>query len=75
MAYVCQACATDEALVRAFAARQIAEHADKPLTFRRLPFIRRTVFEIVFADYPRTAIDGGIVAVVRKETDSSLRSE
>jgi hypothetical protein len=66
VAYVCQACATDEALVRAFADRHIAEHADRPLAFRRLPFIRRTVFEIVFADYPRTAVDGGIVAVIRE---------
>ena len=75
MAYVCQACAADEALVRAFADRQITEHEGKPLAFRRLPFIRRTVFEIVFAGYPRTAVDGSIVAVVRKETDTSLRSE
>lgn len=67
MAYVCMACATDEALVRAFATKQIAEHEGKPLAFRRLPFIRRTVFELVFADYPRTVVDGGMVAVVREE--------
>lgn len=64
VAYVCQGCAADEALVRAFAARQIAAHADQPLAFRRLPFIRRTVFDLVFADYPRVAEDGGVVATV-----------
>ena len=75
VAYVCQACAADEALVRAFAARKIAEHEGKPLAFRRLPFIRRTVFDRVFADFPRAAADGGSIAIVSEGTDSSLRSE
>lgn len=64
IAYVCRACAADEPLVREFVARQLAARAGQALAFRRLPFIRRTVFERVFADYPRTTADGSVVATV-----------
>ncbi len=64
VAWVCQACATNEPLVREFAARQLAAQQGKPLLFRRLPFIRRTVFEVVFADFPQTSEDGSTVATV-----------
>jgi hypothetical protein len=72
VAYVCQACAADEALVRAFAARQMVEHRGKELAFRRLPFIRRTVFDLVFADFPRSMSDGGVIAVVGKGERAAL---
>jgi hypothetical protein len=71
VAYVCQACAADEALVGAFAVRQLAEHGGKSLIFRRLPFIQRTVFDIVFADYPRTTIEGSVVATPPGDKASS----
>lgn len=69
VAYVCQVCAADEPLVRAFVARQLAAQAGKELIFRRLPFIRRTVFEVVFADYPRTAAAGGVAVAVPAPPD------
>lgn len=64
VAFVCQACAVDEPLVRAFVERQMASQAGQPLRFRRLPFITRTVFELVFAEYPRITEDGSVVVSV-----------
>jgi len=64
VAWVCQACAANEALVREFAARQLDAQQGKALLFRRLPFIRRTVFEVVFADFPHTTEDGSTIAAV-----------
>ena len=61
VAFVCQACAADEPLVRAFVDRQLADRTGQPLRFRRLPFIKRTVFEIIFADFPRVVEDGSVV--------------
>ncbi|MFN8541370.1 MAG: hypothetical protein U0232_28340 [Thermomicrobiales bacterium] len=55
---VCSACAVSEELVRAFAAKQMAELQGQGLRFRRLPFIRRTVFAVVFADLEQTTEDG-----------------
>ncbi|MFN8511869.1 MAG: hypothetical protein U0841_04625 [Chloroflexia bacterium] len=64
MAYVCSACAVSEELVRAFAAKQMAELQGQGLRFRRLPFIRRTVFAVVFADLEQTTEDGSVIATV-----------
>jgi hypothetical protein len=64
VAYVCQACAANEALVRAFATRQMAEWQGQQLRFRRLPFIKRTVFDVVFADLAHSVEDGSVVAAV-----------
>jgi hypothetical protein len=67
---VCLACAANEALVRAFAARQMAELRGQQLRFRRLPFITRTVFDVVFADLVHSVEDGSVVAAVPEGGDS-----
>ena len=64
VAYICQGCAATEPLVREFATRQLAAHEGKALTFRRLPFIRRTVFDLIFAAYPYTAEEGSVAVVI-----------
>ncbi|MGN6359538.1 MAG: hypothetical protein ACTHMJ_01960 [Thermomicrobiales bacterium] len=60
LAWVCQVCAADEALVREFSVRLVAAHPDEALVFRRLRFVNKTVFEQVFAAYPRDAAGGAI---------------
>jgi hypothetical protein len=67
IAWVCQVCAADEALVREFSVRLVAAHTDQALVFRRLRFVNITVFEQVFATYPRDAAGGAIAAPGRRQ--------
>ena len=50
--------------MREFAVRQLAAHEGKALTFRRLPFIRRTVFDLVFAAYSYAAEEGSVAVTI-----------
>jgi hypothetical protein len=68
LAWVCQVCAADEALVREFSARLAAAHPEQTLVFRRLRFVNKTVFEQVFAAYPRDAVGGAIATPGRRQT-------
>jgi hypothetical protein len=68
LAWVCQVCAADEALVREFSVRLVAAHPDQALLFRRLRFVNKAVFEQVFAAYPRDAAGGAIATPGRRQS-------
>ena len=52
--------------MREFSVRLVAAHPDQALVFRRLRFVNKTVFEQVFAAYPRDAAGGALAAPERR---------